>query len=321
MANVYGTDSSELIDVMDGVTTGDDFIFALGGNDTIFGRGGNDYIKGGGGADTINGESGIDTASYFDSDASVIVSLVTGRGFGGYANDDRLINIENLTGSTHSDLLIGNDGDNWLTGLAGDDTLRGSGGRDDLFGGTGNDTLDGGTDIDTMVGGIGDDRYYVDRTGDDVTEFAGEGNDTVFSSAISYALSSFVETLSLDTASDTGVYGTGNDLSNTIFGNLNDNVLNGGAGSDSLSGLGGNDTFVFQAGQANGDVVYEFNGNGAAVGDVLRFEGYGTLAQGATFHQLDATVWQITSWDGSISEVITLTAGAVIDTTTDLVFV
>jgi Ca2+-binding RTX toxin-like protein len=321
MANVYGTDNPEMISTSQGVTNGPDFIFALGGNDRIFGVGGDDYIKGGGGADTIDGGGGNDTASYFDSDTSVIVNLATGRGFGGYANDDRLIDIENLIGSTHSDLLVGNDVENILNGHAGNDTIRGGGGLDTLFGGQGNDRLDGGTGNDTTFGGIGDDRHYVDSTGDDVTENDGEGNDTVFSSAVLYTLSSFVETLSLDTDTDTGVFGIGNAQGNTIFGNINDNVLDGGAGSDSLSGLGGNDTFVFHAGQAHGDVVYEFNGNGAAAGDVLRFEGYGTLAEGATFHQLTATEWQINSADGTIHEIITLTAGAVIDTTTDIMFV
>jgi hypothetical protein len=52
------------------------------------------------------------------------------------------------------------------------------------------------------------------------------------------------------------------------------------------------------------------------------FAGYGTIAEGATFHQPTATEWQVTSADGTITEVITLAAaGAVIDTTTDLVFV
>jgi Ca2+-binding RTX toxin-like protein len=82
----------------------------------------------------------------------------------------------------------------------------------------------------------------------------------VYSSAFTYTLTDNVEILSLDTDTDTGVYGTGNAQNNTIFGNINDNVLNGSDGADSLSGLGGNDTFVFLAGQAHGDVVFEFNG-------------------------------------------------------------
>lgn len=41
----------------------------------------------------------------------------------------------------------------------------------------------------------------------------------------------------------------------------------------------------------------------------------------ATLHQLTATEWRITSADGTIQKVFTLTSGAMIDTTTALVFV
>jgi Ca2+-binding RTX toxin-like protein len=133
-------------------------------------------------------------------------------------------------------------------------------------------------------------------------------------------LANNVEILSL-ADSLVGLNGMGNDLNNTIFGNANNNSLNGGDGADHLNGLGGNDTFVFQAGQAHGDTVHEFNGNGAGAGDRLMFSGYGTIAQGATFRQLTATEWQVTSADGTIQENVTLAAGAVFDTTTDLLFV
>src|SRR5262249_45672193 len=105
----------------------------------------------------------------------------------------------------------------------------------------------------------------------------------------------------------------GNIYSNTIYGNANDNVLNGGGGSDALFGLGGNDTFIFQASQANGDIVYDFNGNGKAEGDMLLFEGYGTIADGATFRQLSATEWEITSSDRGITDVITLVGAPTVD--------
>ncbi len=113
---------------------------------------------------------------------------------------------------------------------------------------------------------------------------------------------------------------TGNAQANTIFGNIFHNVLNGGGGADVLSGLGGNDTFVFQARLAHGDSVYEFAGNGAGAGDVLRFVGYGTVAEGATFHQLTATTWEIGSADGTVHDIITLVGGPTVDFS-DLVFV
>ena len=105
-----------------------------------------------------------------------------------------------------------------------------------------------------------------------------------------------------------------------LYGNAQDNYLNGGEGADQLSGLGGNDTFVFQAGQAQGDTVFEFEGNGDAAGDVLYFTGYGTAADGATFMQQTATDWVITSADGLISETITL-SGAPAVGTLDYLFV
>jgi Ca2+-binding RTX toxin-like protein len=62
MATVDGTNNSETLDALDGVTNGGDTIYGRGGNDTIFGLGGDDYIQGGSGADDIDGGNGIDTA-------------------------------------------------------------------------------------------------------------------------------------------------------------------------------------------------------------------------------------------------------------------
>jgi Ca2+-binding RTX toxin-like protein len=341
--NLYGSTHNDTLigndsaNILSGLS-GNDTLKGGGGADTLYGDSGNDTLKGGGGADQLNGGSGVDTASYYDSGAGVFVWLGGDVASGGDAEGDELNQIENLTGSAYADDLWGSDGVNVLSGnggadslkgFGGNDTLNGGDGHDDLFGmdgvdtlngGNGDDMLDGGASNDTMNGGQGNDEYYVDNAGDDVNEVAGQGADTVYSNISDYVLADNVETLSLN-ESLVGLNAMGNDLANTIFGNANNNSLNGGDGADHLSGLGGNDTFVFQAGQANGDTVYEFDGNGAAAGDVLMFAGYGTIAEGATFHQLTATEWQVTSADGTTSEVITLAAGAVIDTTTDLVFV
>ena len=90
------------------------------------------------------------------------------------------------------------------------------------------------------------------------------------------------------------------------------NIRNAGAGVDRLTGGLGDDDFIFHAGQSNGDVIVDFTGNGAAAGDEMIFRGYGTAAQGATFVQLDATRWQISSADGLIRDVITLENGAAV---------
>ena len=73
---------------------------------------------------------------------------------------------------------------------------------------------------------------------------------------------------------------------------------------------------MFQVGEADGDTVVDFAGNGAGAGDSLQFVGYGP---GATFTQNDATHWQVNYNGGASQEVITFMNGASIDPT-DFVF-
>ena len=56
-----------------------------------------------------------------------------------------------------------------------------------LIGKDGNDILDGGTGNDNMSGGVGNDTYYVDSTGDRVTETVDAGTDLVIAS-IDYSI-------------------------------------------------------------------------------------------------------------------------------------
>jgi len=122
--------------------------------------------------------------------------------------------------------------------LAGDDGVSSGNGNDYLLGYGGNDSLDGGAGNDTMVGGWGDDVYYVDVTGDVVTEDLNSGTDTVCAMA-TYVLSANVEILQLN---GTGaINGTGNALANTIVGNSGANLLAGSSGDDLLLGGGGPD--------------------------------------------------------------------------------
>jgi Ca2+-binding RTX toxin-like protein len=183
-----------------------------------------------------------------------------------------------------------------------------------LYGNNGNNLLNGGTGADVTFGGAGDDVYFVDDLGDVVFENMNEGTDAVFST-VKYALSANVEILVLQGVGN--LDGTGNALANSIVGNSGDNVLDGQGGADALTGDTGNDTFVFNVGQADGDTVVDFSGNGAAAGDSLRFVGYGA---GATFTQNDATHWQVNFNGGLSHEIITFMNGAPIDLT-DVAFV
>jgi Ca2+-binding RTX toxin-like protein len=280
---IYGTNNSDILDVLDNVTDdadviygygGDDFIWGDGGADTIYGGTGDDYLNGGSGndvltggsgADQMNGGTGSDTASYADSTAGVTVSLISGEGFGGTAEDDTLANIENVTGSSYADLLLGDSGNNVLAGLGGNDTLNGGGGNDTLYGDSGNDTLKGGGGADTLNGGAGVDTadYGASSAGVVVSLYhdAADGGDA--------------EGDDLNSIENV----TGSGYADNLWGSDGVNVLSGMNGNDSLKGFGGNDT------------LYGGNGNdtlwGMEGGDTLRGEsGVDTLIGGAGLDHL-----------------------------------
>jgi serralysin len=150
----------------------------------------------------------------------------------------------------------GTAGNDSLTGTMGDDLLEGLAGNDTLTGLAGNDTLDAGTGGDRLIGGTGNDTYIVDGPGDTVIERAGEGIDTVRSSA-SRTLDANVENLTL--TGTAAINGTGNSLNNVITGNSASNTLNGGTGADRLIGGAGNDTYIVDG---PGDTVVENAGGG-----------------------------------------------------------
>ncbi len=66
------------------------------------------------------------------------------------------------------------------------------------------------------------------------------------------------------------------------------------------------------AGQASGDVITDFTGNGGVAGDGIKLVGFGTAAQGATFTPLNATQWQIHSGLDGHNEIVTLSNGAAV---------
>src|SRR5688572_15526904 len=175
----------------------------------------------------------------------------------------------NITGTSGNDSLTGTSVDDFIRGLAGNDTLTGL---------AGNDTLDAGTGGDRLIGGTGNDTYIVDGPGDTVIENAGQGIDTVRTSA-SRTLDTNVENLTL--TGSAAINGTGNSLNNVITGNTADNVLNGGTGADRLVGGQGWDTYIVDG---PGDVVVESS---------LIDSGFDTVLSSAT-RTLEANVENLT---------------------------
>ena len=251
--------------------TGNELDNTLTGNsgvNVLYGFSGNDWLDGKAGADTMVGGSGDDT--YVVDNTGDVVTELAGEGIDTVRSTITYTlgsNVENL-------ILTGSTAING-TGNVLDNVLTGNTGANSLFGGAGNDTLNGGTGADTMVGGVGDDIYYVDNTGDIVTENAGEGNDSVIST-IAYTLGANLENLTLSGSS--GIAGTGNSASNIIIGNGGantlwgrdgDDMLLGGAGADSLNGENGND---FLDGGTGNDTLTGGTGNDTYILD----RGYGT---------------------------------------------
>jgi Ca2+-binding RTX toxin-like protein/predicted glycoside hydrolase/deacetylase ChbG (UPF0249 family) len=232
---------------------GDNQLFGLAGNDTLAGGAGNDTLDGGAGADTLAGGEGHDT--YVVDNTGDNVTENADEGVDTVQSNVSFTlgaNVENLALTGTANLSgTGNELDNVLTGNSANNTLTG---------GAGNDWLDGGAGADALIGGTGDDSYVVDNTGDNVTENADEGVDTVQSN-VSFTLGANVENLALTGTAN--LSGTGNGLNNVLTGNSGNNTLTGGGGNDTLDGGAGADTLVGGAGDDTytvdnvGDIVTE----------------------------------------------------------------
>ena len=208
------------------------------------------------GVETINADTlgGTDRLSYAGTTADVTVNLSTGSA-SGFAS---IANIENVTG------------------------------------GSGNDTLTGAGNalVNNLTGGAGNDTYFADL-GDTITEAAGGGTDSVFTSSTTFTLAANVENLTftgvgnftgtgngsnnvitggagLDVLSGGGGADTliGGDSVDSLTGGAGSDILNGGAGNDIMNGGDGNDMFVFAAGFGN-DIISGFDANPTGGQDVL----------------------------------------------------
>ena len=133
---------------------------------SLYGEQGNDTLVGGDKNDHLIGGEGSDTAVYTTSHKGVSVNLQKGTAKGGDAAGDTLISIENLKGSVHNDILVGDEGDNMLVGRSGNDRLKGNDGQDTLDGGYGNDVLISENDGNVLIGGAGSDVFDLSRVED-----------------------------------------------------------------------------------------------------------------------------------------------------------
>ncbi|MEO7221475.1 MAG: calcium-binding protein, partial [Devosia sp.] len=251
----------------------------IGGSagDKLTGDGEANSFQGRGGKDVINAAAGSDTADYSDKTKTVEVALkgasavtVKIKGVG----EDKIKNVENITGGSAADKLIGDGRDNVFKGMGGKDTMDGGAGIDTAdfsdktpkvtvtlkgstavvakLNGANHDTL---KNIESVIGGSAGDKLTGDGKansfmglGGSDTINGGKGVDTAdFSDKVG------VVELALNgaTAVRVKVDGVAEDsVKNVenIIGGRNDDRLTGDSKANSFKGLGGADTINGQGG-------------------------------------------------------------------------
>ena len=246
------------------------------GNDKIQGGDGNDFFDGGegddtflvgasrDGADVFLGGPGSDTVEFSARAADLTLSLAPGNTVDANdgelgEGDDLTSSIENLTGGSGNDKLVGNSGANILRGGPGNDTLNG--------GGAGTCTVD----TDVLYGNDGDDLFEMNAASDCGDEvFGGAGKDVA-----TYHDRNAPLTVSRDEAANDGeplekdnIHGdievlvggqagdtlTGGALAGKLLGCGGDDLITGSSADDELSGGPGNDVV---SGGAGNDVFLE----------------------------------------------------------------
>jgi Ca2+-binding RTX toxin-like protein len=140
-----------------------------GGNDNITGTWHNDVFVMNSGHETINGNGGSDTVDYSGSPTGVNVNLNYVDQYGGWAQGDKLYNIQNVTGSSHDDILTAKE--------TGSSIYAGDGKDSIVLGALGNDTVDAGKGDDWISGTLGGTDVVTGGAGKDTFDFAVQGLD------------------------------------------------------------------------------------------------------------------------------------------------
>ncbi|HVQ08004.1 MAG TPA: Ig-like domain-containing protein [Allosphingosinicella sp.] len=231
-------------------TPGDDYLVGTSGDDELNGLAGNDILDGLDGADIMDGGIG-DDIFVVDNAGDVIRELIGEGGDTVFARVSYVLTagayVETLSTIQH----------NATTAI----NLVGNAFAQTIYGNYGANVLNGGGGGDVLLGMFGDDVYRVFGQTDQVIEAAGQGSDTVFTSA-SYVLADGQEIEALSTeshASTAAINLGGNAFNQNIVGNYGANVLDGRGGADVLVGMFGNDVYRIYS---QADQVIETAGQG-----------------------------------------------------------
>jgi Ca2+-binding RTX toxin-like protein len=242
--NTNVIDGGEGNDHMD-AEGGDDVVYALVGNNRVFGGDGNDLILLGFGSNEVDGGKDNDTISYQFARGGIKANLTSGIVQVSLLHEDKVRNVEHVTGTNFDDTLEGDDNDNTLAGLDGNDDMRGRGGKDVFVLGAGNNTIDGGTDKDILV---------YEKLGSGITVVMAIGIATAkdkidkFKNVENIFGTRFDDKISGDQFDN---YLDGHDGDDDIDGADGNDVIAGGTGNNTLKGSDGNDVFLVTDGGFN----------------------------------------------------------------------
>lgn len=243
---IYGTPNADDLDGYDRSTT----IFGRAGNDTLTGKDNNDTLYGEDGADTLiggkgdnyldggtsssDGKTDIDWISYASSSSSVEASFVDGT-VTGDDGTDTFVNVEGIIGSSHRDVLVGDDGDNWFNAMGNDSFVLGvSSTYENVTGGNGSDWLSAEGCADAL---------YVELKSNLAAMFTPDVTPSTYKNVM--MLNSIENAM-------------GSSHGDSLIGSDGNNILKGEAGNDIVYGEGGNDTLY---GGAGDDVVFSKSGD------------------------------------------------------------
>ncbi|MFM9938440.1 MAG: VCBS domain-containing protein [Hyphomicrobiaceae bacterium] len=259
----------------------------LGSNTTAV----TEVFRGLAGNDFIDGRGGQDRLDYNNSTSGVVVTLgengVIGAGTAqdGFGTVDTFVNMEQVRGSQHADVLTGDNAANVFLAEAGNDVIDGGGGVDTVDY-SGNRAAG----IDVQLGaGLAQDGYGGTDTLTNVENITGSNfNDTISGDAGANTLRGQIgnDFVFGDGGNDSLFGGQGNDY---LDGGAGDDVLDAGDGDDTLNGGTGFNTFNAGAGNdtlQGGTAIAGLDGNradySAATGPITVVTGATTTVTGGT---------------------------------------
>ena len=225
---------------------GADKIYDGAGDDVVFGGDGRDTFFAGAGADQYDGgAANNDAVNYSLASQGVTVDLTDGSNNSGIAAGDTYTNVEEITGSSHNDIIVG-DGSIFK--------LYGGVGNDVITSGTRKNILAGNAGADTFVFGTGSNEDVVKdfTVGEDILDVSGWGATSLADLTLDDSSGKVYVSFGSDSVRLDGITSVA-DLTDADFvfaqdtGPTGDGTITGTSGNDIIDG-----TF---SGDPEGDVV------------------------------------------------------------------